>query len=126
MKSNTKISKQLQRKLNPELVKTILVCKKNKEWKKVAEILTRPTREKIIINLDKINSETKEGDTVIVPGKVLSQGEIDKKIRIAALSFSEKAQEKLKKTKSEVVSILDEIKINKNAQGIKVIGVKNE
>ena len=65
--------------------------------------------------------ETEEGDTVVVPGKVLSNGEINKKIRIVALSFSKEAEEKLGKKKCEVVSILEEIKVNPKAEGIKIL-----
>jgi large subunit ribosomal protein L18e len=120
MKSKTKIFKQTKRKTSQELVETILACKKNKNWKNIAEILSSPRRMKICVNLDEINEKTKEGDTIIVPGKVLSEGNVDKKIRIVALNFSEKAREKLKKTKSEVVNILEELKINPKFQGAKV------
>jgi large subunit ribosomal protein L18e len=121
MKSKTKIFKQTKRKKSQELAETILACKKNKSWKNIAEILSSPRRMKICVNLDEINEKIKEGDTIIVPGKVLSEGNVNKKIRIVALNFSEKAREKLKKTKSEVVNILDELKINPKFQGVKII-----
>lgn len=47
---------------------------------------------------------------VVIPGKVLSQGEIKKKIRVVAYKFSEKAKEKLLKEKIQISSIMDEIK----------------
>ena len=121
MKSKTKIIKQAKRKTNPELVKTILTCKKHPAWLKVASLLSRPRRKQIKINLDKINEKTKEGDTIVVPGKVLGTGNVDKKLRVAAFSFSKSAREKLKKMKGEVVSIVDEIKINPEAKGVKLI-----
>ena len=68
-----------------------------------------------------INAHTKEGDTVVIPGKVLSKGELTKKIRLCALGISEVAREKLKKTKTEYATILEEIKKNPRAEGIKVI-----
>ena len=121
MKTKTKIEKQTKRKTNPELVQTILLAKKSKEWLAIANVLSGSRRNRIDINLEKIDEETKAGDTVVVPGKVLSLGEIDKKIRICALSFSEKAKEKLLSSKCEVVSILDEIKKNPRANGIKIL-----
>jgi len=124
VKSKTQIEKQLKKKTNLELVETIRAAKKNKEWLKIAGILSGPRKNLASINLSEIEKETKEGDTIVVPGKVLSQGEISKKIRISALGFSAAAKEKLEKTKNEVVSILDEIKQNPDMKGVNVIGVK--
>ncbi len=121
MKSKTLIEKQMKRKLNPEIVETIIKAKKNSAWLEVADILSRPRKKSISINLDKIERESKEGDTMVVPGKVLGVGDISKKIRIVALSFSEEARKKLKEKNCEVVSILEEIKINPKAQGIRIL-----
>jgi len=111
----------MKRKRNPELVETIIKNKKNDMWLEVASVLSSPRRRKIEINLDEIEEKTKEGDTIIVPGKVLGKGDVSKKIRVAALSFSEKAKEKLKNKNCEVVSILEEIKINPGARGVKIL-----
>ena len=121
MKSNTKISKQLERKSNSNLTETILAGKKQEAWKEVAGVLSGPRRNKLCINLEQINKEAKTGETIVVPGKVLSQGEVDKKIKIVAFSFSEKAKEKLLSAKCEVSYILDEIKSNPSAKGIKLM-----
>jgi large subunit ribosomal protein L18e len=121
MKSKSKIEKQIKRKRNPEIVETVIKAKKNSGWLEVASRLSMPRRKKISVNLDKIDRETKEGDTVVVPGKVLSEGKVRKKIRIAGLSFSSGAEKKLKDKGCEVVSILEEIKINPEARGIKII-----
>ena len=121
MKTKSKIEKQLQKKTNFELVETIILAKKKKEWGKIASIISGPRRTRTNINLGRINEQVKEGEIIVVPGKVLSLGEITKKIRIAALSFSEVAKEKLLKSKSEAVSILEEIKKNPSAKGIKIL-----
>ena len=121
MKSKTKIEKQLKKKINPELVETIIKAKKNDKWLGIASLLSAPRKLKISVNLEKIEKESKEGDTIIVPGKVLSQGDISKKIRIAALSFSQQAREKLKNRKCEIVTIKEEISKNKEAKGVKIL-----
>jgi large subunit ribosomal protein L18e len=112
MKTKTKIDKQIQKKSNKELVETIIAAKKKDKWLKVARILSGPRRKAISLNLEEINENSKDGETIIVPGKVLSQGEMDKKIKIVALSFSEKAKEKLLKSKILSSSIIEEIKKN--------------
>ena len=76
---------------------------------------------KVNINLNELNKEAKEGETIVVPGKVLSEGELTKKVKIAAFGFSEKAKEKILKVKGETLTILEEIKKNPDAKNIRVI-----
>ena len=121
MKSKTLIDNQAKRKLNSELVETILNAKKNEKWTRIAGILASPRRNKVIANLEEIDKESKEGDTILVPGKILGKGDIGKKLRIVALSFSEEARRKLKDKKCEIVTIKEEIKVNPKAQGVKLI-----
>jgi|TARA_B100001971_G_scaffold197119_1_gene205525 large subunit ribosomal protein L18e len=121
MKSKTKIDKQIKKKTSKELVETIINLKKHDKWLDVARILSGSRKNMVNFNLEKINNKTNEGEIVIIPGKVLSQGEINKKIKIIAFGFSEKAKEKLSKSKIEFSSINKEIKINPTAKGIKIL-----
>lgn len=121
MKSKTQIETQLKRKTNSDLVKTIIEAKKKDKWMEIARILSSPRIKKISINLDKINEEIKEGDIIIIPGKVLSQGEITKKAKIIALNFSNKAKEKILKAKGECSYIIEEIKKNPEAKNVRVL-----
>jgi large subunit ribosomal protein L18e len=121
MISKTKISKRTENKRNPDLVETVNLCKKNESWIKICQSLLVPKRKRINMNLEKINKESKEGDIVVVPGKVLSQGEISKKIKIVALKYSENAEEKLSKAKIDYSYITDEIKKNPKATGVKIL-----
>jgi len=121
MKSKTLIKKQTERKTNPELVKTIFAAKKYQAWFNVAEILSGPRNKRVNLNLEEIGKNIKEGKIIVVPGKVLSQGDIIKKLNLVALSFSEKARDKLLKSNCKISSILDEIKKNPDAKGVKVL-----
>ena len=120
-KSNTRIEKQLEKKTNSELVETIIAAKKKEAWKNVAEILSSSRRTRINLNLEEIDKKAKEGEHIVVPGKVLSQGEIDKKIKISAFSFSEKAKEKILKSKGETMTLLEEIKKNPEAKNVRFL-----
>ena len=128
MKTKTKINKQIERKTNKKLVDTVIALKKKEKWIEIAGILSRPKRKFVSINLNEINDLTKDGETIVIPGKVLSQGEITKKIKIVALNFSEKAKEKLLKSKIPVSEISEEIKKNPDAKDIRILikGNKNE
>jgi ribosomal protein L18E len=119
--SKTKLKSRVKKKTNPVLAETLQAAIKAPAWNNVAKLLSGSTRNYSSKNLFEIEKETKLGDTVIIIGKVLSKGELTKKVRICALAISEKAQEKLKTTKSEIVSILEEITKNPKAEGIKIL-----
>lgn len=107
-----RIERKLRRKENSELVETLIKLKKNKEWLKIAHILSSPKRKKICLNLRDIEQQAKEGKTIIVPGKILGDGMLNKKVKIAAFNFSKSASEKLKKQKIEFTTILEELEKN--------------
>ncbi len=121
MKSKTKIGKQVEKKRNPDLVKTIIEAKKKKNWLEVAAILSRPKAGRVNINLNKLNDEAKARETIVISGKVLSQGEVDKKIKVVAFGFSKRAKEKLLNAKCEVSDILNEIKSNPDAKNVRIL-----
>ena len=111
----------MQKKTSTELVKTIIAAKKNKAWIKVAGILSGPRKNRANLNLEEIDKKVEKNEIVVVPGKILSQGSVNKKIKIIALNFSDKAKEKLLKYKCEVSSIIEEIKKNPGGKGIKIL-----
>ncbi|HIG52336.1 TPA: 50S ribosomal protein L18e [Candidatus Pacearchaeota archaeon] len=121
MISKTKINKRLRKKGDLELIETILEAKKNREWIKLAKLISGPRKNYPAVNLKRIENETSEGDTIVIPGKVLGSGEINKKIRVCALNFSENAKRKLAINKSEVIRLIEEIKKNPKAEGVKLI-----
>jgi large subunit ribosomal protein L18e len=116
--SKTKISKRMDRKTNPVLVETINLAKKN-NFLDLAKKLSTSTKLQSRVSLDKI-SKLKE-DTVIVVGKVLGQGEIEKKIEIAALGFSEQAKDKLSKAGCKMSTIKKYILDKKKLEGVKIL-----
>ncbi len=94
-------------------------AKKNKApiWKRAAELLSRPTRKRVEVNLVKLGKLTGQ---VLVPGKVLSVG-IGSKATIAAFSFSSKAREKIAKTGGKTISIKQLIEMNPTGKNVKII-----
>ncbi len=115
--SKTQINKRMKRKTNPELAEALFLAKKN-NMIELGESLSLPNRKQIKLNLEKIEKETKNGERVLVPGKILGQGELTKKIKIFALGFSKQAEEKLKKAGCETGSVLDAIK---NKEKVRII-----
>tara|TARA_Y100000310_G_scaffold325724_1_gene389614 strand:+ start:2010 stop:2357 length:348 start_codon:yes stop_codon:yes gene_type:complete len=107
MISKTKINKRKERKTNPELVETIELAKKNNQLE-LAKKLSSSTRLQSKVNLEDL-SKLKESKIIVV-GKVLGKGDMEGKKEIAALGFSESAENKLKKSGSKILLIKDAIK----------------
>lgn len=118
MISKTQIDKRLKKKRNSEIVETIQLAKKL-GLLDLAKKLSAPSSQYVKINLDELGKV--EGDKLMVVGKILGQGDIEKKIKISALGFSEQAREKLKKAGCEVKSIKQEIESNNKLEGVKII-----
>ena len=100
-------------KTNPQLQETITALRRKAHseeapiWLRLAEDLAKPTRQRVIVNLSRINRFAQDGETVVVPGKVLAAGELDKKVTVVAWQFSASAREKIAEKGNAV--LLDEL-----------------
>lgn len=90
-------------------------------WRLVAEYLVEPTRRRVEVNLSKINRYAEEGEMVVVPGKVLGGGFLEKKVTVAAFSFSETALEKIKSSGSQAITLAQALQVNPEGRRVKVI-----
>lgn len=109
---------------NPELIGLIQELKKKSRekqteiWRYLAERLAVSKRCRIAVNISRLNRNTKEGDIVAVPGKVLGAGKANHPITVAAFSFSDRARSKILQAKGNCLSIKD--LMEKNPEGINV------
>jgi len=94
---------------------------KVKMWKVIAKELEKPTRRRREVNIERINRATKKDESIIVPGKVLSKGELDHKVIVAAWKFSEAAKQKINKS-GKALSIQELIKENPKGKKVRIIG----
>ncbi|MEM5791076.1 MAG: 50S ribosomal protein L18e [Candidatus Aenigmatarchaeota archaeon] len=108
------------RKLIEELKKASIELKAP-IWLLVAEKLEKPRRKKIEVNLFKIKRYAKENETVLVPGIVLSEGELEKPISIAAFRFSKNAREKIEKVGGKCLSIQQLMKENPKGSNVRIL-----
>jgi len=94
---------------------------KSKFWRRIADDLLLPTRRKRLVNVFSIDLSTKDGEVVIVPGKVLGMGDINHKVTVAAYSFSQSAVEKIKQAKGSVMSIPELAQKNPKAKDVRIL-----
>ena len=117
----TKITSPLLKNLINELKKASIDQKVN-IWKRIALDLERPTRERRIVNLSRINRYTKENEVIVVPGKVLGSGILDHKLTISAYQFSNGALEKIGKIGAKAMPLMELIKESPKGKKIRIIG----
>jgi len=115
-------------KTNPELINLIHELKKRANeknapiWKDIAIRLEKSSKNWAEVNLEHISRHTGDKETALIPGKVLSTGNLTKKITIAAWSFSDKAAEKIKKSGGKSITINELMKSNPNGKDVRILG----
>jgi len=98
------------------------ITSKQRLWKAIALELERPTRQRRVVNLSRIDRFTKEGEIIVVPGKVLSSGDLNHKLTIAAWRFSETSIDKITSQKGKAISIEELMKSEIKGKKIRIIG----
>ncbi len=95
-------------KTNPFFYEVVIRLEKTKKplWKRVAEILRRPRRKRVEVNVGEIGRKARE-DIVVVPGKVLGYGEIGKPLTVIAFSFTESAKKKIESAGGKALTFLE-------------------
>jgi len=112
------------RKSNPRLLELIERLKRhsyeNKApiWKDTASRLSKPRRSWAEVNISRISRYAKKDEVILVPGRLLGSGNIDKSVTVASFHSSETARRKI--TDSGGVILTIEELMNKNPKGSRV------
>lgn len=115
-------------KTNPVLINLIHNLKKLSNendvgiWKDVALRLQKSSKNWPVVNLDRISLHIQDKETALIPGKVLSTGNLTKKVTIAAWSFSDKSQDKITKAGGKPISINELMEMNPKGKNIRILG----
>jgi len=114
-------------KTNPnliELINKLYEQSRNEDvaiWRDVAQRLERSNRRTAEVNLSDIDRHAEDGETILVPGKVLSNGDLDKKVDVVAFKFSAKAQDKIENVGGECISIEEIMESNPKGSNIRIM-----
>jgi len=82
-------------------------------------LLARPKRNSVKVNLSKLDRLTRQGETVLVPGKLLATGNLEHALTIAAFSKSAASADKLKNCK--LISIEQLVKSHPKGTSVRLI-----
>ncbi|MDW0150906.1 MAG: 50S ribosomal protein L18e, partial [Nitrososphaeraceae archaeon] len=74
------------------------------------------------INIGKLENLTKDGETIIIPGKVLGNGVLTHKLNVASFSISLPAIKKILDAGGKVITINDFVNQYPDGKGVRIIG----
>ncbi len=117
MQREVAIEKNAIRNWLSELSKVKPGAKNAGLWQYVYELTAKPRRQRIVVNLTKIEKHANDGDNVIVPGKVLGAGNLKKSLNITAVEYSNDAESKIKKAGGKVLGLEEMMK----KEGVRII-----
>lgn len=109
---------QLQTLLEDLAPKTV----ESRFWKRVASDLKKPSRQRRVVNVYTIDKVARDGEIILVPGKVLSLGDITKKVTVAALQFSSQARDKITAAQGKVLTIRELFEQNPEGKNVRIVG----
>jgi len=91
-------------------------------WARIALDLERPTRNRRAVNVYTIDKYAKDGETVIIPGKVLGTGDLTRKVTVAAFTFSKQAVDKINSAGGKALAIQELLKQNPKGDKLRILG----
>lgn len=121
------MKRRTNKKTNPRLVNLISLLKDTSRqnevnvWRDVAVRLEAPARNYAEVNLSKINRYAGDGETIVVPGKVLGSGMLETSVKIATLTFSQSAATKILEANGQCLTIEELVKDNPKGSRIRVL-----
>ncbi len=90
-------------------------------WRRAAELLQKLTRDKVEVNLTEISRFAAEGETIVVPGKVLGTGSLSAgKLSVASHGISLAAAEKVKRSGGKVYTLEELAKQNPEGKNLRL------
>lgn len=93
-----------------------------KVWGPIIKELEEPRRTRREVNVSRVSRYGDEGKTIIIPGKVLGAGKIEKRLTVAALSFSQQAKRKIEEAGGKCLTIENVLESDPKGDNIQLIG----
>ena len=89
-------------------------------WADIAGRLEKPRRTHAEVNLGRIERYARAEETVVVPGKVLGSGVLEKPVTVAAVDFSGTARTKIEQV-GATMDLEEILEANPDGSGVRVI-----
>lgn len=122
------MAKGIDRKSNPALVGLISDLKhagrENEApiWRDIALRLERPSRHWAQVNVSKVAAHVRDGENVIVPGKLLGSGDLASACTIVAYQASASAKAKVAAAGGKVLTMQEGVQSFPKGEKCRIIG----
>lgn len=93
---------------------------KRRIWRQVSKKLSGSRKNRVEANLYRINKKTNKDDTIVIPGKVLANGDLSHKLTIACLCCSKPAKKKIESSGSKLITIEELLELNPKGTNVKI------
>lgn len=90
-------------------------------WLVASRLLSSPSSGRVEVNVGRLSKISKEGEVLLVPGKVLGAGELDKKLSVCAFSFSSSARSKIESMGGNVMTVHELLKKHPDGSGVRIV-----
>ncbi|WEL23824.1 50S ribosomal protein L18e [Candidatus Nanohalovita haloferacivicina] len=107
---------------NSVLLETIEMLEEQEAaiWNQVAENLGKVNRRRAEVNISDIDRVAEDGDTIVVPGKVLGTGRLTKDVDVAAFQASNGAKKKIMEN-GDFMFIQDLVEDNPEGTEVRIV-----
>ncbi len=90
-------------------------------WDAVADRLERPRHQGTPVNVGHLDRLARAEETVVVPGKLLADGPLSKRLTVAAFSYSARARSKIHAAGGAALSLHDLLKSRPDGTGVRLL-----
>ena len=115
------------RKENSELVRLVGELRRTARtrraaiWTAVADRLERSRHQTRPVNVGHLERLTHADETVIVPGKLLADGLLTKRLTVAAFAYSEEARSKVQAAGGVTLTLHDLVRSRPDGAGVRLL-----
>lgn len=115
------------RKQNPELARVIIELRKAARahkapiWAAAADRLSRSRHQVFPLNVAHLERLANPKETIVIPGKLLAEGNLTKPLTIGAVSYSVEAQSKVRAAGGSPLSISELLKSHPDGKGVRLL-----
>ncbi|HYA57359.1 MAG TPA: 50S ribosomal protein L18e [Thermoplasmata archaeon] len=114
-------------KENSELVRTIVELRRAARahdapvWGAVADRLERARHQTTPVNVGHLNRLAAADETVVVPGKLLADGRLSKRLTVAAFAYSAEAKSKIHAAGGAALTLSELLKSKPDGTGVRLL-----
>jgi large subunit ribosomal protein L18e len=114
-------------KENSELVRLLVELRRASRtrkapiWSAAADRLERPRHRVRPVNVGHLERLAEADETVLVPGKLLSEGKLSKKLTVAAFAYSKDARSKIHAAGGVAISVHDLLRTRPDGAGVRLV-----